>query len=262
MPPKSAKKSAAKRTAPRKGRKGGKRRNVRNVGDYASLSETRSLTVDGGFSTQAMYSLMDTSLSQFTRAPQVARGYQHYRIKYIQLTLKPNFDTFAVNPANPVGKAKLYYMIDKSGSIPDNVTLEGLKGMGAKPRSFDEYPLKIGWRPSVLDQVMTLAGAAPTAQSAKYTISPWLSTSASTVTPIWLPNEVDHLGVYWFVDQPVGAAQPYQVEVEVQFEFKKPLVASSTGQFHAIPARPALTNASRDGVVDDRPGGDDSQLVA
>lgn len=259
---KTQKGKAKKRTAARKGRKGGKRRNVRNVGDYASLSESRSMTVDGGFTTQTMYSLMNTSLSQFVRAPQVARGYQHYRIKYITLKIKPNFDTFAVNPANPVGKGKLYYMIDKAGSIPDNITLEGLKGMGAKPRSFDENPLTIGWRPSVLDQVMTLAGAAPLAQSAKYTISPWLSTSASTVTPIWLPNEVDHLGVYWIIEQPVGAAQPYQVDVEVQFEFKKPLVASSTGQFSAIPARLAVLNQSRDGVVDDRPGGDDTQLTS
>lgn len=250
-----------KKTA-RKGRKGGIRRNVRNVGDYASLSETRELTVDGGFVTNSLYSLMNTSLDQFTRAPAVARGYQHYRIKYINLKFKPTFDAYTQANVPPTGKPYLYYMIDKAGSVPDNITLAGLKAMGAKPRAFDEKVLTAGWRPSVLDQVMTLNGVAPQAQSAKYSISPWLSTSASTVTPIWVPNTVDHLGIYWFVDSLTASnQQPYKVEVEVQFEFKKPLIVGAVGQFSALPARPALLNASRDGVVDSGPGGDDHELI-
>ena len=52
----------------------------------------------------------------------------------------------------------------------------------------------------------------------------------------------------------VSTAQPYEVDVEVQFEFKKPLIATSVGQVSAIPAGLAQLNASKDGVVDQLPG--------
>jgi len=256
---------AKKKSAPRKGkgaRKGRKGGKTRNVSEYASLSEFTALTTTGGFQTNNMYSLMNTSLSMFTRALNPAKAYQHYRIKYIQLKIKPHFDTYLVNPANPVGKPHLYYMIDKAGAIPTNVTLAGLKQMGAKPRALDEKPLSVGWKPSVLEQTLTVGGAAPQAQGSKYTISPWLNTNATSVDiAAWNPSSVDHLGVYWYVEQPVGANQPYDVEVEVQFEFKKPASAGAVGQFTAIPVTIKQTNASRDGYVDDRPGGDDSQLA-
>ena len=32
-------------------------------------------------------------------------------------------------------------MIDKAGAIPTNITLEGLKQMGAKPQALDEKPV-------------------------------------------------------------------------------------------------------------------------
>jgi len=257
---------AMKKGARRGGKKAaGQRRDIRNVSEYASLSEYLALTPSspGGFQTNTMYSLMNTSLSLFTRALNPARAYQHYRIKYIQLKIKPHFDTYLVNPANPVGKPHLYYMIDKSGSIPTNITLAGLKQMGAKPRALDEKPLPIGWRPSVLEQTLTVGGAAPQAQGARYVISPWLNTNANSVDiAAWNPSTVDHLGVYWYVEQPVGTAQPYDVEVEVQLEFKKPASAGAVGQFNAQAVVVKLTNTSRDGYVDDRSGGDDLELVA
>lgn len=55
-------------------------------------------------------------------------------------------------------------MIDKAGAIPTNITLEGLKKMGAKPRALDEKPIVIGWKPSVLENVMTAGGGAPLTQ--------------------------------------------------------------------------------------------------
>ena len=50
------------------------------------------------------------------------------------------------------------------------------------------------------------------------------------------PSTVDHLGVYFYVDQQIGVAQPYTVEVEVQFEFKKSFIANAVSQVHALPA--------------------------
>lgn len=256
MPP--AKNSKGKKTAPRKGRKGGKKSSVKNVAEYAGLSETRTMSVQGGFMTNQLYYLMNTSLEQFTRASQVAQAYQHYRIKYIELRIKPTYDTFATGGTT---KFHLYHMIDKAGSIPTNISLEGLKMMGAKPRSLDENTLKIGWRPSVLEDTLTAGGAVPTSQGSRYQISPWLNTNATSVNTPWTPSTVDHLGVYWYINQIAGADTPYEVEVEVQFQFKKPLIATAVSAVHGIPAQIAQLNASKDGVVDDRPGGDDQLLV-
>lgn len=99
MPRKAAKKSSKPRraTKPRVRRVP---RRVRNVSEYASLSETTTLKVGSQQTdpvTNTLYSLMNTSLSQFDRATQVAKAYQHYRIKYIQLKIKPSFDTYAVS---------------------------------------------------------------------------------------------------------------------------------------------------------------------
>lgn len=261
-----AKKVQRKRRVARKGKKGMRRvRRIRNTPEYASLSEQRTMTVSNGFSNNTLYNLMNTSLSQYVRATQVAKAYQHYRIKYIKLSIKPVWDAYVYSGTpGSVGKPNVYYMIDKAGSVPINITLEGLKQMGAKPRALDERPVHIGWRPSVLDVTLTGGGGAPTAQGSKYVISPWLNTTDESVSTPWNPSSVDHLGVYWYVEAPIqgGGNQPYTVDVEVQFEFKKPLIATSVGNFAAVPAQLAQLNASRDGVVDARPGGDDTELVS
>ena len=161
------------------GKKGGRGDPVRegcrtsheNVAEYASLSEQRTMSVSGGFTTNNLYSLMNTSLDQFKRASTVAQGYQHYRIKYIKVSVKPTFDTYQTvggGPATISSKPNLYYMIDKAGAIPTNITLEGLKQMGAKPRALDEKPVPIGWRPSVLTVDMTAGGVAPLTQASQY----------------------------------------------------------------------------------------------
>lgn len=241
----------------KKGRKGAKKpvkrraRKTTNVAEYASLSETRSIVAPGTNNlVNVMYSLMNTSLDQFTRAPLVAQAYQHYRIKHISLKLKPAYDTYVSGTTVGTQKPYLYYMLDKSGSIPTNVTLEGLKQMGAKPRVFDEKSINISWSPSVLQDTMTVGGAAPVAQGAAYKISPWLNTSNVSVGPLWNASTVDHLGVYWMVECPVnGTATTYEIDCEVQFEFKKPLINRSTSSVHATPVIFAVENDSPDGIV-------------
>lgn len=195
------------------------------VPEYASLSVKRSLVGDqplGTFGAQTLYNLMNTSLAQFPRAVQVAQAYQFFRIKRITLTFKPSYDTFQATLGG-VSKPRLYWMIDKSGSIPTNVSLEGLKDMGARPIELDENPRIISWKPSVLTSVMDVApvGNIP----AQYKISPWLSTNNAPVQPgVFVPSGVDHLGLYWYLDM-LNNPQGYlfQIESEIQFEFKKPL---------------------------------------
>ena len=68
--------------------KGGKRRfrAARDVPDYACLSVKRTITSedpDGNFRTNQMYDFRNADLASFDRAVQVAKAYQHYRIKKI-----------------------------------------------------------------------------------------------------------------------------------------------------------------------------------
>ena len=228
-------------------------RRARDVPDMASLSVKRSMatgTPPGpGFNTNTLYSLMNTQLIDYTRAVQVAAAYQHYRIRKITLTFKPSSDTFTA-AAGAVSKPNLYYMIDKSGTIPTNATLEALKQMGAKPIQLDEKNLTVSWRPSVLESAMYAGGGVGASSSSKYKISPWLATTADNVSPgVFVPSGIDHLGCYWYVDQllnPIG--YQYTIECEVQFQFKKPLINLTSG-VTAIPAVVATLNDSADGVV-------------
>lgn len=231
------------------------RRAIRNTPEYASLSVRRTFTAPGGgnFNVNQMYTLMNTTLDQFDRAATVAQAYQHYRIKYINITVKSPYDTYASQAAG-WSKPKLFYMLDKAGALPTNINLEGLKQMGAKPRDLDEKPLNIGWRPSVL-QVDMIAPGGPgvvNGQATQYKISPWLSTSNVSVGQPWNPSTVDHLGVYWYVEAAATGVPPapliYFVEVEVQFEFKKPLISNSVGLSDALPAITAKLDLSPDGV--------------
>lgn len=250
-----------KKSNRRKGRAGRGRR-ARDVPEKASMSVKVTLN-DGAnqFATGTTYSLMNTQLVNLgDRAINLAKSYQHYRIKKIAVTFKPTFDNYLA-AAGAVTKPHLYHMIDKSGSIPTNITLEGLKQMGAKPKDLDEQPITVSWRPSVLEAVMYAAGPAPQGVSgARYKISPWLSTAADTVSPgVFVPSGIDHLGLYWFVEclaNPVG--MQYACECEVQLEFKKPLITNYTGAFVAKPVQIAVPNASRDGIVG---GADDNELT-
>lgn len=248
-PRKYTKKPASKKKFPLR-RRAPRRKATTNVAEYASLSETRSIVAPGNNLVNVMYSLMNTSLDQFTRAPLVAQAYQHYRIKNIALRFKPSSDTYISGTTVGTSKPYLYYMLDKAGALPTNITLEGLKQMGAKPRAFDEKQLTISWAPSVLQDVLTVGGAAPVSQGSAYKISPWLNTANVTVGAPWNASTVDHLGVYWMIEAPVnGTATAYEIDCEVQFEFKKPLIARSVSSTHAVAATFAVENDSPDGIV-------------
>jgi len=95
---------------------------------------------------------------------------------------------------------------------------------------------------------MVASGGAGGAASSKYRISPWLTTTADNVSPgAFSASGVDHLGIYWYLDQLAAGGYQYSVEVEVQFEFKKPLI-NNVSSVSAVPAQLARLNDSPDGV--------------
>lgn len=237
-------KTGAKRrnTKPR-ARKAGKRRSkAMSQPDMARCSVTRTLS--GGVTNQ-MFAYGDFNLASYDRARGIAQYYQRYRITGIKITWKPEYDTFALNPAGPnVAKPNIYYMIDKSGSIPNNVTLEGLKQAGAKPHAFDEKPFSVQWKPSVLNEVQTFGLLSA---GAGYKISPLLSTDANPNNiGAWTPSSVNHLGIKWYIEC-AGGNLGVNHEVEVQFEFYKAVMPSLA----AVPAKGlayAVIDQSPDGV--------------
>lgn len=240
--------AAKKSNRPRRARKGRARRarpraNPRNVSEWASLSCKQTIIAPGAdFACNQMYNLRGVlRLTGFTRAQEVAKAYQFYRIKSVKITYKFPFDTFL--PAN-VARPNFYYMIDKAQAISTLSTLESLKNMGARPRQCDEKPITVTWAPSVLNEVDALGGAQP----AQYHISPWLSTAHP---------DVNHEGLFWYAEQVLfgGQAQIYHAELELQFEFKKPLLypTSVEGQpplKEAVSATPAIKDNSSNGIVD------------
>lgn len=228
-------KSKAKAKARGKGK--GKRRGYRrprSVPDYASLTVSQWIQTNTAANT--MYNLRNIALNQFRRAVQVANAYQHYRIKKVTLEFKPSLDTFPAGIGGVGGAGLqvpyLIYMIDKSGSIPTLVGSDDLRQMGARPIRFDDKTIKVSWRPSVLQEVF--GNTAPLTGQSQYKISPWLSTNANALNPgSFVPSGIDHLGIFWKVDRPGGNLPPdvpeytYDVQITVDFEFKKPLVQAT-----------------------------------
>jgi len=239
MPP--AKKSyRKKRVAPKKRVPMKKRSSKKgNAPEYASLSCKRTLALATG---NQIYSYDNVNLADFSRAVQVAEAYQRYKITNIAVTWKPVYDTYSSTTLQQ--KPSLYYMIDKSSSLPDNVTLEGLKQAGAKPRAFDEKPITVSWAPSVLQDNL---GAAGGSLASGYRVSPILSTNANPTAPgAWNASTIAHGGIKWYMETP-GVVQSFNMEIEVQFQFFKPMFPS-LGTGPALGLTYAILDASPDGV--------------
>lgn len=234
-----------------RGKKGGS-----NTPEYASCSCKASIVPSGAtsYSVNTLYNKINTQLTDFQRANSIASNYQHFRMSKISITFLPTIDT--VQSAGGVSKVYLYYMVDKSGSIATNSTLEALKQMGARPKTLDEKPITVSWRPSVLNNVLTATPAGSSAPG-QYKISPWLSTQNSVGNPgAYTGSVVDHLGLYWYAySLNGGTTVQYNVEIEVQFQFKKPLLVLTSSSYNAIPSVIPIRDNSSDGIADGRDRG-------
>lgn len=230
-----------KKQAPGRPRRRRVQRKTNNVPDKASCSVVRSLDPNA-FVANQMYSFDSFMLIDFRRAVSIASNYQRYRITGVKVTWKPVYDTYSA--ATPQQKPRLYYIIDRSGALPDNITLESLKQSGARPHNFDEKPISVTFKPSVLGEILNNNGAG---SAASYKISPLLSTNGNATNPgLWQPSIVAHQGLKWYMEAG-GAAQTLQMEVELQFEFFKPIFT----ELAAAPAGKllyAVADASPDGI--------------
>lgn len=202
------------------------RRAPRYTINTASVKEAYNVQIPDG----NVIFLRNTQLADliFDRSQAVAAAYQQYRIKYVKLTFKPSADTFPAVAGNVI--PQLYWMIDKTNSIPLNADANTFFSMGARPRRMDDKNLIYAYKPSALVADFTAAGVTTASQ---LKISPWLSTNANSGNPVagWAPSAVDHMGCAFYVTKinPADALQ-YSLDVEVVFEFRKPLWKGSNGQ--------------------------------
>lgn len=213
---------ARKRRAP-------SRRLPKNVPEMASCSEVLQL-LDG--ESNQMYGPATFGLDQFKRARGIAAGYQEYRVTNVKFTFKPQFDTFAAttDAATALRVPNMYYMIDKAQALPGNTTLATLRSMGAKPHRFDDKSVVVSWAPGV--QLSANVAAPAAAALVKPLIAPWLSTNA-TPDAAWSVSSVDHAGIFYQLDAgslPGDGQYEYGVDVEVQFQFRKPLMIVPAGE--------------------------------
>lgn len=216
-----------------------KRRNVRSrgglttkgkgrrVNDIAAVSETFSFNPTQFNTIYADYS---ASLFQHERARAVAQGYQEFRIKLIEYKFKPAADTYLSGGAQQV--PYLYYLIDRARSNNGLVDAASFRAAGAKPIRFDDKTISVKFRPAVLYDAYD-AGTL-TSLPRSYKLSPWIATNDnSTVGLGFVPSQVDHNGIRWYVESNVSDPT-YLVERIVHMEFRKPLwvlppsVASAT----------------------------------
>jgi len=216
-------KRQAKRAGPKRGRKIA-RRSKFEVREVASLTEVDPLNV--AFTANQNYSQYNLSLASCTRAQDVAKGYQYYRIKRVTYVVKPLMDTFLQNTGGTDATVPyLYYMIDRVAQFKNGFSLDQLKAMGAKPRRLDDKTLTFSFTPSVLTE--TYDNTANANIAVQYKLMPWLPTKDTGQVGIWNPSTTDHLGVVWTLEQALGNPIGYQVERRIQFEFKKPAIPTT-----------------------------------
>jgi len=206
----------------KRGRKGYKARRgrlaKRGVPERASCTEVFGNNI---LATNQSYGLYNLSLADCTRARDIAKGYQYYRIKRVTLVVKPTQDTFQQG-GNSI--PYLYYMIDRVKQFQAGFNAAQLKAMGAKPRRVDEKNVTFSFTPSVLTETFDATLSSNTA--VQYKIAPWLPCKDTSQLGVWNPNTTDHMGIVWRIEQEftTGSATAYIVERHIEIEFKKPAV--------------------------------------
>lgn len=226
---KSKQRRQQKKRAPRKR----VARKSHNVPEKASCKELYSIT---GMISNTPYKDIEQNLGDFMRASSIAGSYQEFRMKYIKYKFIARYNTFqaSTNETTVFPIPLLYTRIDTAGALPTTTSITQLKEMGCKPVRFTKDLLR-SWAPGVQ---LGVSNAGTTAILAtKPMISPWLMTNKSADTAGWNVNDTDHFGLYWFMETaglPGDGTYEYDAEVEVGFEFRKPLAQPPVGATEAI----------------------------
>lgn len=183
--------------------------------NYATLSETLEVPFPDPFYgiTNVMYNITH-SLASYSRAIEVARNYQEFQISYVEVRVKPRFDTWTNQVGGNNSVPQLYHQVIKDGDTP-STALE-LKHNGINPISF-AMDKNITWR---YKPAVVIAGSAGNPTILRN--SPWLNTN-NNVGAGYVPNATLHYGSAFIADTLDAVPESlYRVEVETHFKFRKP----------------------------------------
>lgn len=225
---------ARRKTIPRAPR----RRMVGATNETASCKELYSLR---GMQSNTPLSDVEQNLAFYKRATAIAANYQFFRIRYIKYKFIARYNTFQATTAEATAFPipLLYHRIDKGGALPSTTSIGQLKAMGCKPIRFTK-DIVVTFKPGV--SIVTDNNNNTQALPTKPMISPWLLTNRTVELAAWAPNDTDHKGLYWYMETaalPGDGSYEYDCEVEVMFDFKKPL--GSVEDANATPAIKANT---------------------
>jgi len=201
--------------------------------EYATCKELYDIK---GMTSNNPYSDLEQNLGDYARAKAIAENYQFFRIKYIKYTFIARYNVYQgnTNEATAFPMPQLYFQIDKSGALPTNTGIAQLKEMGCKPHKFTRN-LVVAWKPGV--SIATGNAVNALTLNTGVRISPWLMTNKAPEQAGWAVNDTDHKGLYWWMETaglPGDGTYEYDAEVEVVFEFKKPLGQVDANQPQAI----------------------------
>jgi len=202
--------------------------------ETASCKELYSLR---GMQSNTPLADVEQNLAFYKRASAIAANYQFFRMRYIKYKFIARYNTYqgTTDEANAFPIPLLYHRIDKGGALPSTTSIGQLKAMGCKPMRFTK-DITVTFKPGV--SIVTDNNNNTAALPTKPLISPWLLTSRTVELPVWAPNDTDHKGLYWYMETaalPGDGSYTYDCEVEVMFDFKKPL-----GEVADANAQPAL----------------------
>lgn len=218
-------------------------RSLTGVPDMASLSETIDF---GALNVGTSYSFNDVQLAQFTRAVQVAQGYQFFKIKSLCYKIQPLLDTFVSTGNTQV--PYFYWMINRTANGFPVLNKQWYLDNGAKGIRMDDKMITIRYTPSIIVDSTEAAAPGVGNQANLPKRAPWLTTNRDAFAGVWNPSQVSHCGHFQSAFSE-GSAVPitYRITLTAEFVFKKPLAkipASDTpGATPVIDAKTLLATA-------------------
>jgi len=169
------------------------------------------------------------NLKQFPRAQLIASQYQEFKIDYVEVRIKPYFDTYnsavvGTIPAGTLTRApQLYKYIIKTGELaPSSPEWFRANGVNAITLAKDRN-ISMRYKPAIRVGENTASTSAGSGFST-IKVSPWLSTNDTTVVG-FAPNTAIHYGHAIYVDSQQASTvntEVCQIEIEAHFLFRKP----------------------------------------
>lgn len=225
-------KSKAKRSYKKKATSNSSASMIKDNNARASSISTQT-PLDSNTAYNFQFQLVNAS----TRILNVAKAYQEFKIDYVEVRLKPYYDTFATGATAGITAPQLYHQIIKDPSVSDMVDISQFRYNGINPMPFSKDGNKV-WRYKPAASVVPV-GAGSSA-SGMIKVSPWLDTedfTSTATTPVF--STTQHYGSSLWIDTVEATKIPLaNVEVEIHYVFRKPRSDYvNSGNAHSTPVR-------------------------